>query len=391
MSRICTQPFLYAYPNGAFGWRPCCKTSYFPIKKTNFEDWFFNDPDLNLLRSEMFSDGPKEFTEKVCKQCLDLERSGAESYRTRSLNHITPSLQETILNFLDTGKINFFGRDLIFKIRIFGNQCNLGCYMCNPVNSTVRKSEVKLLDENIRRDVEGDELELEDINIDEIVETILKYSEYTHQINISGGEPFIIKKHYELLNKLVESGDSYEIGLHYNSNVTDLNNFLDYSDKFKYVVIQASVDNLYEKNDWMRYPSNFDKILTNIKLLKSKKINLSINITWSILNIMDVIEILEFWEHNKISVNPLVNFVEYPRCLDFKNLPNNLKQILIDKYSNYQNTIVKTLISRLKYKRDEKQFRIFLEYMKNLDKIRNTDYLNIFPNLQEYVNVYTRS
>ena len=53
---FCPQPFVYIYPNHDGSWKPCCKSGTYPKKKMSFDEWWYEDQDLNDLRKALLSD-----------------------------------------------------------------------------------------------------------------------------------------------------------------------------------------------------------------------------------------------------------------------------------------------------------------------------------------------
>ena len=58
-------------------------------------------------------------------------------------------------------------------------------------------------------------------NTKSMVDQTMEMSKYIRSIKVIGGEPLIMKKHYELLDRLIESGDAEHIYLKYQTNLTE--------------------------------------------------------------------------------------------------------------------------------------------------------------------------
>ena len=106
---FCPQPFNYLHTSVSGRWKPCCR-SYWSKKAESFEEWWFDDPDLAQLRSEMLT-SPGEMCKKVCeKVCYDLERRGVKSYRNDAYHDfISGGLKsmELIDTFKKTSLVSF--------------------------------------------------------------------------------------------------------------------------------------------------------------------------------------------------------------------------------------------------------------------------------------------
>ena len=70
---------------------------------------------------------------------------------------------------------------------------------------------------------------------------VLELAPYIRSIKIIGGEPLVMKKHYELLEKIIESGHAKHIYLKYQTNLTKTkkgrHNIFTYIPHFKNVSI----------------------------------------------------------------------------------------------------------------------------------------------------------
>ena len=79
-------------------------------------------------------------------------------------------------------------------------------------------------------------------------------------------------------------------------------------------------------------------------------------------------------------LNPNLNLVDQPTYLHPKNLPDKAKEELIDDLSRSDNEIIQELILYIGMERDEEQWRKGLDYCDELDKLRGTNFREIFKN-----------
>ena len=87
-------------------------------------------------------------------------------------------------------------------------------------------------------------------------------------MDFTGGEPLLIKKHYELLEKCIELDVAKNIGLHYNTNGTQLNMkaLNELWPKFKIVDCHFSIDGVGEKFEFQRHPAKWNNALSNMSI-----------------------------------------------------------------------------------------------------------------------------
>lgn len=397
---FCPQPFNYVYPNHNGSWKPCCKCVKFPSKKMSFDQWWHEDEDLYNLRKSLITGEKSKIYEETCEPCYGPEKRNSKSYR----QHILENIRDNFLwlgiinNFMDTDEHIVNERYLTVKVRGFGNDCNLKCYMCIPHNSTSKNNEMmKVSDESLNlfypnrgreRLIKNKDISTNEIEKQQLLDVIDEVGPFITRMNLSGGEPTMIQEYYDLLDELVNKNLSQNITIFMNSNLTRLK-FKDkhieyYFDKFKQFEIMASVDDIYERDEWIRYPSKFETVIKNCKyLLSQDKCKLSVNITWSLLNASNAENIMEYFEKNNIEINQNPNFVQSPAPLHPSNHPGALQ--LSEKYKKSKYKLVRNLGYEMARKSNELDFFKAMSYIKDLDKIRKTECWKIFPEFEEYL------
>lgn len=406
---FCPQPFTYLYAEHMGSWKPCCKAGVYPDKShLSFDEWWYEDKDLKDLRDALLKDEASPILDNICKPCRIPELNGVKSYRQNALesfkysepakilSEIIKTYQKTNFAILPEGK-----RLFQLKVRGFGNHCNLKCYMCYPLNSSSRVNEMKNAEKdslNIffrsNRDphekLEKARKKVLDIDAErsKVYDAIESVSSNITQLNLAGGEPIIIEEYYNLMDKFIESGDAPEISIYMNSNLSRLGfkdkNILDYIDKFKRFTIHASIDDIYERDGWIRYPSNFKSVIENYKTLKAyPNIDVAVSVTWSILNIANAENIITFFKENDIDVDTNLNFVMNPQELSIKNYP--FKEELIERYLKSNESILNQLAKALEEEFVQEEFDMAIKYIKDMDRIRNTKSYEVFPELSQFL------
>ena len=406
---FCPQPFTYLYASHQGSWKPCCKADVYPDKENlSFEEWWYEDSDLKNLRTAMLSDKVSPVIEDLCAPCRRPEALGIKSYRQHSLDEYKDMfagrlLSDVIHSYKKSGYAMLPEGDRLFtlKVRGFGNHCNLKCYMCFPPNSTSRMNEMKAANkESIdiflrsnsdpHEELEKERKKLLDIDAEKttVYQAIESVSSNISQINFAGGEPVMIEEYYNLMDKFIESGDASEVSVFMNSNLSRLGfkdkNIMNYIDKFKRFFISASIDDIAERDEWIRYPSKFNKVLENYEALsKHPNVDMNVNVTWSILNIANAENIIEYFKDLKIKVNANLNFVNSPICLSVKNYP--FKEELIERYSKSDNVILQSLAKSLQEEFVQEEFDAAIRYIKDMDRIRKTKSYQVFSELSQFL------
>ncbi|SVE53911.1 uncharacterized protein METZ01_LOCUS506765, partial [marine metagenome] len=164
-------------------------------------------------------------------------------------------------------------------------------------------------------------------------------------IHISGGEPLMITQHYQFLKGYIDAGKAHEITLNYNTNLSNIpERALDLWQHFKLIEIRASIDAPGKINEYIRYPSKWEIVLRNLRLLttvkKSGKINLNLGIivTVQVYNVFYLKELVsELNSYDDISFDDIIlHMLHDPRYLNITSLPHSVKEVVSDKIRELQ-------------------------------------------------------
>ena len=404
---FCPLPFNHVYSNSDGYWMPCCLAKRTEDKNGNtlttentsiFEWW--NSDTLNGIRDEMLGISKEsEYCDHYCAQCKTQEDIEGVSSRQKWVNELLKSdifsdrFHSTILaadDYYENKNMTFedySGRYLDLKLRIFGNLCNLSCYMCWPHNSTTRIKDIKKLNHNHKNYWFGNTppKSISNVNTDKFDQSLKDIKSIAHLIStlkITGGEPMIMKNHYKLLDVLIESDNSHEIVLKYQSNLTkfdkSIDNFIEYAKQFKHVTISASIDSYGEFDEYIRKNGNTEVVKENLD--KIKRIP---NVSVGIANTVSMLSILNHSQFDKMYSNDydITYFVlTRPQMLNIKNLPDEIKERLLKE------TKEEPIKQMLKQQRDEQLFQKALRYCLDLDILygRNRGVFELWPELEKY-------
>lgn len=261
----------------------------------------------------------------------------------------------------------------------FGNLCNLKCRMCGSTDSSQWYEDHFKLHGNTFRDSHGTvKLVLNDKGKHVPEEDVYNWHENPvfwksmeqripeiSKLYIVGGEPLMINRHYEFLQKCVDQDCAKNIIVEYNSNLTNVpQRAYDIWKHFKQINIGASVDGVGDINYYMRPPSRFDKIHDNLKKLSVAEGNYKIWIAATV-NIFNVLHFPEFIEWIIVNKIPRVNDDNYrplltphplhgPRYYNIRVLPADAKEKVKAKYEQYKNYLPQ-LIDNQDWPEDRKE------------------------------------
>jgi len=269
--------------------RPCCLyTDEIPntnLKKSTLEDAFNSKTMRNLRRS--FRRGEKP---SGCERCWIEEDAGKKSKREYMLEKF---------KHLDVKYNNNNGEGLQFLDLKLGNICNLKCRICGSWSSSKWAKEELDYEEDSTDHIakkwlkDGQWVRKSPKfwdNLDELLPQI-KYFEFT------GGEPWMIKQHFDLLQRAVDSGLAQDIDIHYNTNTTQFPKDPTIWKHFKHVQIAFSVDNTEERFEYERYGAKWKSSNANIRKVHKLReegypITTQLCCTWNIQNIFYLDEVL---------------------------------------------------------------------------------------------------
>jgi radical SAM protein with 4Fe4S-binding SPASM domain len=295
---------------------PCCmsKMTLGNIKNTTLEQAFHSDR-LKKLRSSLLSgDRPIE-----CNSCWKVEEKNLTSIRMHNIKRLK---KELLTKYLDQPQIS----TLDIK---FNNTCNFKCRLCGPLSSSLFAAEEhKFLNKPLVIQENWGESQ-------NFIDQIIEHLPNIQNIDMYGGEPFLIKKFTEVLKLAVENKHSQHIRLHYNSNGSIWpEQFLPYWASFKMVDIHFSIDAIGNQFELQR-GGKWQQVEDNILKLKNLGLpNLSISImpTVSAMNIYYIDQVYDWATKHEFPI-----FVSHARGkgLELQNLTKQAKIMIIEKFKNH--------------------------------------------------------
>ena len=314
---------------------------------------------------------------KGCTRCWSEEASGKVSKRIRDnarfKHHITDHM-------LENPKIKYLDLKL-------GNICNLKCRICGTHSSSKWITEQQHYDKQDNHEETHTRHSWPETNKEfwQQLEELLPTLEY---IDFTGGEPFMIKDQFKLLKFCVDKGYAKNIGVHYNSNGTQLPNeaLEEIWPHFKTVDVQFSIDGIGEQFEYQRHPAKWDKALEVLQAFKnkqSKKFTVGVCHTINIFNVMYIPEFLDWAEQFGISV--YLNSLHYPDYYNIRCLPYDAKRLISRKLQDHPNPNVKTFIDYMNQEGKDHfdEWMKFVHWTVRKDEFRKEKFDNTFPELAE--------
>jgi len=335
--KFCVLPWisLEASPIGTV--RPCCLADdeiqdnagqKFKLLTSSF-DQIRNSDQMQQLRKEFIA-GEQPAT---CRKCWAVEASGGTSKRMHTLNrlkHMGISPEWT-----DDAK------PLMFLDLKLGNICNLKCRICGSWSSSqFAAEELRFVKDNKKQSFHYEMLqagawprensqfwtELNNSLAD------IRYLEFT------GGEPFLIQEHFDLLETLVEHGVAHQVEIHYNTNGTQ---YPEHAESiwrhFKHVEIAFSIDDVEQRFEYQRTNAVWAEVCANIQQFKhmrarNQNITLQVCCTVNVFNVLYLADVAD-WITQQDFDYVYWNMLHDAPWLSIAHLPLSAKQHV----SNYLN------------------------------------------------------
>lgn len=355
--------------------KPCCvyteETGAF-IQNIKLNDFYKSDYMKDLR--EKFKNNQKP---TGCSLCWKKEEVGAVSLRTAAK-----------FKFKDLYyRINYDQHDDEENLQILdlkiGNNCNLSCRMCSPYSSSTI-ADLNLKNGSLTKDryIEIMEDCKWSFN-DKIYNNLLEVSTNLKYLDLYGGEPLMVKHHFNYLRELIKMGVAKEIKLDYNSNGTFYSDsWFNIWKEFKSVKISFSIDNIGERFELERNGSSWSKVQTNIQKFskrKSEKFLIDIFPTISIMNVFYLPELINWIAEQDCSEpTSLTNFVEHPSWLSLNMLTHAAREMTLKKLENYKTQYVSIdhILHTVRNVKSVDYNKEFVEFMKKFDKERNQNFLS---------------
>ena len=297
-----------------------------------------------------------------CTRCREEDAAGIRSRRVyERVNWASEITEEKAREAtfsdgtIDTNKTKV----IVYDIRL-GNKCNLKCRMCGPTDSSAwyadqvklwgstyhdSHGKVELIQSNTGQ-WQPKNLDYDWTDSEKFWSQIDKNIPFIRQIQTVGGEPLLISRHFDLLQRCIDLGYSQNISVEYNSNLSIIpERAWGIWRKFREIRIGVSLDGVAGVNEYIRGSSRWDSLERNIKRLDEAEGNFTIWIATTVqaYNILHLPEIMK-WRLNSrfrrvnchpwrplITAHPLHN----PKHLNVRILPPAYKALVSERFQDF--------------------------------------------------------
>lgn len=296
--KFCVLPWVSLETSPIGTVRPCCLADdeitddsgeKFNLATASFAG-IQNSQYMKTLRTQFLESKQPQ----TCRKCWREERSGRTSKRMHTLDRLKHMLPDQ--SWTSDAK------PLMFLDLKLGNICNLKCRICGSwSSSTFATEELQFLgrDEDkksnhhyhmLKQGAWPRENPTFWKEIDQVVDQI-QYIEFT------GGEPFMIQEHFDMLQGLVDRGIAKNIEIHYNTNGTQWPELAEAIWKnFRLVEIAFSIDDVGARFEYQRSNAVWNTVCENIEKfkqlrLRNSNIRLQVCSTVNVFNVYYIEEV----------------------------------------------------------------------------------------------------
>jgi MoaA/NifB/PqqE/SkfB family radical SAM enzyme len=334
--KFCVLPWisLEASPVGTV--RPCClaeeeivdgQNKKFNLRQADFSE-IQNSKYMTKLRRD-FLQGKKPAT---CRKCWNEERAGRTSKRMHTLDRLKHMVQDA--SWTEDAK------PLLFLDLKLGNICNLKCRICGSWSSSqFAVEELHFLGPEHKKQSHHYHMLKQGAwprespqfwnEIDRVLDQI-RYIEFT------GGEPFMIEEHFEMLRGIRDRGIAHQVEIHYNTNGTQWpESAEEIWQHFKTVEVAFSIDDVGDRFEYQRTNAVWNEVVENIAKFRSLRdrhsnIRLQVCSTVNVFNVLNL-DALAAWIDQQAFDFVYWNMLHEPYYFSVATMPEEVKIVAIDQ------------------------------------------------------------
>jgi len=389
-------------------------------RETPMEAW--NSDYMKNVRTTMMSGE----VPKSCTKCFEEESKGVVSKRiweTITWHHDDVDIPELIRQTQEDGTVPEKLKYLDLRL---GHTCNIKCVMCSPHDSSRwlqdhSKLMNKLKDPNVTRQMQFDKTQFDNKWHEKSTFWEDMYAQIPNlrQVYFAGGEPLMIKEHKQFIEEILRQGYQDKILLRYNSNGLLVDeDLIDMWKRFRKVKFAISMDACYERDEYIRYPTDWQTVERNLHMLDNSPDNITTSLATAIqmLNVKHLPDFMKwkvesgFKKLNFSNVpggiqmgGGLVNMhlLYIPTFLSIQCLPQEDKREVRERYAEFKDWLWnnyrqdddfwkhnpygwkrwEAVMNHMDAEDKSSELNGFREYITELDKIRNLDAKKVFPEL----------
>lgn len=375
-----TMPYCYSpwsnidiAPTGLIA--PCCKfnASAYDHAPLNIQSSTLAEYQSSAMLAEVKHEFAQQQWPKGCDRCRIEEENNIKSKR-----QLDQERWQSHYNDYNIADAKFITASIAF-----GNTCNLKCITCSPRASSKWQQEY--------RQVYNIDIKPNHFYKTGFVDELVAQAPDLIHIDIPGGEPLIsgVDLQEKILAHYIHTGRAKDMTLHYTTNATmfPTNQWWELWSHFKEVDLQLSVDGVAHRYEYIRYPADWPRVVTNINQYiprQSSNFRLSVSTTVSAFNIYYLDEFVT-WALDQGLPEPWLGRVHNPAHFRPSVWPEPARQHIVNKLASSTHSSVQLWSGLIANTDDSKHFDKFLKYTRAHDQIRGLDFGTTFPEMAPYI------
>jgi organic radical activating enzyme len=364
---------------------------------------------------------------RECGRCQQEEAAGLNSRRQYELENWKFSIDDALSITDSDGTING-NKPEYYDLR-FGNLCNLACRMCGPTDShtwyeqwSEYHNSTKFEDTHgtviLTKNDKG-RLTTKDYdwhNSETFWQQIESNIANIKHVYMAGGEPMMIERHYEFLQKCIDMGQSKKMIIEYNTNMSNLpKRVLDMWTQFKQVRVGASIDGIEEVLEYQRWPLKWTQAYRNLQKLDEYAQANSNIVAWlactvTAYNVWHIPKFMKwklqnsgFKKINSTRKRPIIthHVAHGPKRVNIQILPIYLKQQIVEYYTTSIDEFKKDFTDEVAASAENiltgiftymnsadysDKLTEFIKFTRYLDSARNQQIIDIVPEYEILFN-----
>lgn len=395
--KICSVPWFELYVNTLGNFGMCCvEDPRYNQSKSTVEQpvqLHWNSDYMKKSRRDFLDGNPLP----QCQVCWTDEDAGQISMRHRRnlkyLGSAEISDHDVITKSTAAdGSTDLPPMSLHFSV---GTTCQLRCIECSPSFSrSILKDYQKLnWNENFktRRSFDWYTQHLDQANLDLHLWPMLKdHAPQARWLQITGGEPTISRPLHEFLQWLCDRDLAKNLTISMTTNAVNIKPaFIELLKQFRQVIAVISIDGYRELDEYIRYPTNWEKKEQIVRELMRLFPSSSINTAVTSLNARRMPELIEWcWDRGYLHH---LQIVTSPDDLSMRHMPKDIKSHIVsaldqtlskinaqhtpdlDNYYDKGKFLESSIVSMQRYlalEGKDTQWKNCLEIVRSYDKIR---------------------
>jgi len=337
-STICMLPWISIETSPMGTTRPCCLAHDEIVDETG-KKYDLNETNLETIyHSKYMQDLRQQFRRgekpETCRRCWDEEAAGRDSKRIHSQVRLKELYQQVDWSNDDPNQLWFVDLKL-------GNICNLKCRICGSWSSSKwAEEELAYMPADFNKKEHIAYTWLKSGAWPRKTETFwdnmkallpnIKYFEFT------GGEPWMIQEHFDLLEYAVSTGASKHIDIHYNTNATqDPIPHFGLWKEFGRVDIAFSIDNVGKRFEYERFGAEWERANTIVDVVHAHRqvlpnITTQLCFTINIQNVYYLDELLA-WADTKGFGSIYFNMMHSPDHMSIQHMTPVAQELVLNK------------------------------------------------------------